>query len=70
MRFILPVDPDRFEGIEATVLKAAPHAKIDRLETPLMWPQMQIEFFWRDLDNVVEAVKQALFAFTRVRSVR
>lgn len=60
MRLVLPVDPDRFEGIEATVLKAVPHAKIDRLETPRTWPQMQIEFFWRELDTVVEVVKQVL----------
>lgn len=59
MRFIFVTEPDRFEEIKATVLKAVPYVKIDKLETPRMWPEMQIEFFHRELDTVVEAVKRA-----------
>lgn len=59
MKFIFVTEPDRFEDIKATVLKAVPGIKIDRIETPRMWPEMQIEFFHRELDNVVQAVKQA-----------
>ena len=60
MRFIFVTEPDQPEHIEETVRKAVPSAKFEKLEQYMMWPELSIDFYWRDLDTVVATVKQAL----------